>query len=495
MKQNNLTQKKLGFTVVESLVALAIVSVVSLAGLGTMSYIRKVKNRSKEICAAHVASTVEKFRSVGYFAAISTHFPLTSGTSFGTVAPDISLSKFGLADNQMYPNDSIITYPNSGGNPPTVNNEILITSSLNALAAIYNSSGSFCSNANGASYTNSTPPTVLSQAFGFPSSELKSANLTLRIIPYNARTGDLDTSCPSNIRIVPPGRYSDGDSGSPFYTGGTAPPKLRRSGSQRTDVGLSLKVTQTYIDEDNVPQSCSIEQRFQYAADMVPSPPPDQLVMSQTAGPTRTVRCPVPSANRFEVTIGYNTNTIEPGSVMVCRDVSVVPTTPAAGHMLASCMGTNAPAPTIPSSTSSSSPATYPHGLNSTIRTGMTYNYASAASASTPPWVPCDRVTACGVSPSSATPGGTAQKPSYSLIYNSLPYLCRVYIQVAAIDTASNSSDTYVTAHVAGDSTVADTSINFITWDVPIPSCGRDCSYGWPGFTPYYRCGSCPVYP
>jgi prepilin-type N-terminal cleavage/methylation domain-containing protein len=240
-----------GFTIVESLVAMAIVATISLAGLGTMTYMRGVKNRSKEICLAHVSGTVEKFRSIGYFAAANNFTPIQTSPNFDSsmIAPSLSLNPRGIIDSWMYPTTQILEYP-ATATPPTLNNQVLIASSLNALLAIYNSNPAFCQGAEGAPYTDSSgvSPT---QGFGAASPELgPSAALTLKIESYNTKTGAMD-ACTTGLKIAPPGRYEDGN---PSAAIGSPIPKVSRGAPK--DKGILLTVTQSYVDEEGFSQKC-----------------------------------------------------------------------------------------------------------------------------------------------------------------------------------------------------------------------------------------------
>lgn len=457
-----------GFTIIESLVALAIVSAVSVAGLGTMSYIRHVKNRTKEVCLTRVTTTVERFRSIGYFAAIGAapspgaNFPGGAGSG---------VADLGITDSMMFPAVPVL----SSGTQPTINNNILITSSLNALLALYNSNAGFC--ATGLPYSGTGAQGGL--ALASPPSELASAVLRVQILPYSTSTGAA-LGCPAApLYIAPEGTYPD-SSGSSVY--GSSPAKAVRGGA-RTDAGLILKVSQDYVDEAGTPQSCTIEQRFQYAKDSIAPPQPD--FKSVTGIPASQPNCGSLN-NSVTIRIGYDTRDIEPGSVMVCRDLSLAVSAPiqaseiGPGFTKNQCRNYPGVAEVI------NSGGTPPNAAN----TGRAYT-AYAAAASSRQWVSCDRVTACGVAPSGPVTMSAGPRPKYTLTYNNLPPYCRVNIQYAAIDTASNSSLNALTASTA-DPAVFNSAVAQVQWDVPSPRCGSYCTWAAPY---YFQCGGCPVYP
>ncbi len=467
----NIFKNKNGFSMVEVLLACVIISVAALSGLATFNYIGKSNNRSMDICRIHTAGIIEKFQSIGYFAAITDFTPLGSTRTYpGT--PSDSLNTIGISDPMLWPT-TLDVLGSTGA--PTLNNSILITSSINALLGIYNSNPALC--LTGGTYTASAP-----DLFTKPSSELKGASVQIQVIPYDTKTGALDMTCPMPLRIAPEPLYPDTNTNSAF---GTSPAKAAK-GNNRYNTGLLLKVVESFTNESGLPSSCSIEQKFQYAPDMNPPVAPDYKTINPI--PNWGASC-TSGGGSYAVTFGYSSIDIEPGAVMVCRDTSVLKGTLAPGHIMASCSGPGAPAPTVVYPKPS-----YPGS------TGFVYNsqYAVNVADTSRQWVPCDRVTACGVAPTSAVldPSSTPQKPLYKLTYSNLPAYCRVNIEIAALDTSSNSSLNFLTASTSPTNVFYGGSTSLM-WDIPMPTCGSTCGScgtgcGVSAATVYFMCGGCP---
>lgn len=475
-----------GFSMVEVLVASAFVSVLAVTGLTSYTYMRNLRNRSTDICRVHVSGVVEKFRSIGYFSAINTFSPLSSDRAFPGNTPTSLRNSKGIPNEQLWPTTLSVL---EAAPRPTLNNSVLISSSINALLAIYNTNAEFCTNSNGAVYTGAAvDPTLVT----LPSADLKSASIRLQIVPYDINTGSpLSPACPMPLRIAP---ESAGGSSSAF---GTSPPKAK-GGNTKYNTGLLVRVIEDYTNEDGKPSSCSIEQRFQYSPDLTPPRPPNFSAMNPSGVVAGSGSCGTSPNTNVVVTFGYDGyEVIEPGAVMVCRDNSIVDDTPAPGYTKFQCR--SGPVPQV-IARDFPAPGLLPAG-----QTGLTYSASGAgyAARNTDPnneWMPCDRVTACGIPPTNATLLGTntSTQPKYALTYNGLPLGCRVNIEVAAIDTASNSSSNYLTAGTGPDNINPDLSMTRIQFDVARPycgatmcgSCGANCGLS-PGQV-YFQCPSCP---
>jgi hypothetical protein len=192
-----------GYSLSEVIVATGFVVIVATAGLTSMNYFRSLKNRSNTVCRLHVSSVVEKFRSIGYFAAVHNFTPLDANRSFYQGPSDmvtknqVSLVSKGISDSDLWPNVNVL----GAGSSPTLNNAVLISSSVNALLAIYNSNPNYCTT--GAAYTGSATASQITDLITAPSVELKNATLQIQIVPYNLTTGqDLPCIAPP-LRIAP----------------------------------------------------------------------------------------------------------------------------------------------------------------------------------------------------------------------------------------------------------------------------------------------------
>ena len=474
MKRNKRTS---GFSMVEVLVASAFIATLAVTGLTSYNYMRNLRNRSTDVCRVHVSGVIERFRSIGYFSAINNFNPVQSNRTF-LGDSSVSLQSKGIPNTQLWPSVSIL----EGAPRPTLNNSILISSSINALLAIYNTNPAYCTNPNGAPYDGGDPlnPNLVTR----PSADLQGSSINLRITPYSIETGNpLAVACPMPLRIAP-------ESSTTSDTFTVSPNKVNR-GDTRNDTGLLVKVIQNYINEDGQAFSCSIEQRFQYSPDIVAPAPPNLATMSPAG--TSVGNCAAPNTN-VTITVGYqNPVVLEPGAVLVCRDNSITSDTTAPGYAKFTCL--NGPSPQVVG-VDYPTPSALPAGI-----TGLTYaaGYSAKNLDANNNWKPCDQVTACGVAPSSASllGGSATNQPRYQLTYNSLPLGCRVNIEVAAIDTASNSSTNYLTARSAGNAAVPELSMNRIAFDVTRPSCGSICGScgtgcGLTSPNVYFRCGGCP---
>lgn len=466
-----------GFSMVEVLVASAFIAVLAVTGLTSYNYMRNLRNRSTDVCRVHVSGVIERFRSIGYFSAINNFNPVALDRTFEGNSPT-SLQSKGIPNTQLWPSVSIL----EAAPRPTLNNSVLISSSINALLAIYNTNPAYCANPNGAPYEGSNPgdPNLITR----PSADLKDSSINLRIIPYSIETGNpLPVACPMPLRIAP-----EASSTSNTFT--VSPAKADR-GDTRYDTGLLVKVIENYTNEDGLPSSCSIEQRFQYSPDIVAPAAPNLATMSPVG--TSVGDCGTPNRD-VTITIGYQDPVVlEPGAVLVCRDNSIPGNTPATGYAMYTCQ--NGTVPQVVGIVSPA-PAKLPPGI-----TGLHYQtgYDARNQSGSNEWKPCDQVTACDVPPESASllGGSSTNQPRYQLTYRNLPPGCRVNIEVAAIDTASNSSTNFLTAHSASNDSLPNVSINTIEFDVARPNCGSmcgPCGAGSCGAMPpdvYFRCGGC----
>lgn len=474
-----------GYSLSEVIVATGFVVIVATAGLTSMNYFRSLKNRSNTVCRLHVSSVVEKFRSIGYFAAVHNFTPLDANRSFYQGPSDmvtknqVSLVSKGISDSDLWPNVNVL----GAGNSPTLNNAVLISSSVNALLAIYNSNSNYCTT--GAAYTGSAIASQITDLITAPSAELKNASLRIQIVPYNLTTGqDLPCIAPP-LRIAPKPATGAG-------TFGGARPKATQDPNTRYDVGLRVRVLQEYTDEDNMSSACAVEQRFQYASDLTPPVRPNYSAMNRITGPATNNGCTSPSlSNSYTISFGFSgagSEKLEAGGVFVCRDGSVTYNQASAAngdHAKVTCQA------------GAASTAIYfrlnpPTLAPAAGTTGLAYAFGYSANSN--PWVPCDKVTACGVTASSVTMGGTAQRPIFNLNYTNLPAGCRVNIEASILDTASNSSTPRFTNGNGGSPEAINNSISISSWDVPYPTCGTPC--GTCGFNcgpvTYFRCGGCP---
>jgi hypothetical protein len=261
----------------------------------------------------------------------------------------------------------------------------------------------------------------------------------------------------------------------------------------KTNIGFIVRAKTQFVGEDGSNDMCVTEQKFQYEVDV--DEPPKPTVLSSTMTSLTPAECTGADVNTFELDVGYNGGSVEPGTVLLCQDQSIKPEiaqTPLLGVQVRAgvqCLSGNsasAPAPPGPQ-VAFYYPGSYfpPAGYG-----GFDYT-TGTTSTGIRRWVPCDTLQLCGRSPKNATitsaNGPPTTKISYHLEYENLPSDCRIIVKTAGVDTGANSSPELASPSMGSNNPVL-FSGSTNSWDVPRPRCKVFCG---DFLTGYFTCGSC----
>lgn len=489
-----------GVTLVEALLAIGLISIVALSSVTFYSEMAKVSHRSREACRIYNLSFLGRLRTYGTIASIANFTPEPFVRSVNPSAPPFT-SPPEVPGAYRWPNVPIL----STGSEPTLNSYLLIDGYMNILQSLYNAHPGICTTFTKIGSTNTTG--LNSLMIPYPE-DLKDpttdSGMKIRIIPFNIDTGahlNCSTAAPP-LKVAPRGTYLNPTAGgSPFQGtdyGGTR--KLSIPSDVRLNVGFAVQVQTQFENDQGGADVCFTEGRYQYDIDS--QAPPEPKVLDITLATSPSV-CSAHSVNDYTLNVGYDSSVIgsrlEPGTVLICQDLSVIPTVAQAiipqvtGYATQAAFqcytGNNASAPAPPGPQVGSN---YPANGYYPVAGYTGFNYTGLGSVVPPRWVPCDQLTLCGVAPMSGgvtntSSSGSPTRLSYQIRYRNLPSDCRVIVKVAGIDTAANSSPELPSP------SLADFSSNnpvFSTWDVPRPKCQSFCSTGpWP--SGYFTCGSC----
>ncbi|HVK60427.1 MAG TPA: hypothetical protein VM432_02705 [Bdellovibrionales bacterium] len=246
--------------------------------------------------------------------------------------------------------------------------------------------------------------------FPVPPSDMQNGFLgSIRVQPYSLIEGNV-VACSENgfaaggTVPAPRGKFA-GDIATQSFSEaeeqGIARHKHAADGTaeSRNNIGFSVTIGAKF-KEGADEKSCEETRSFSYPADFyapatpeMPSAVRDDLAEPFDMGKT--------TAREVQITFGY---VGAAGTALMCRDYSTVFAPPPTGKAY--------PASLIPAPLSTK-------------------------------WLPCDKVTACGKAPSSATIESGSTGKNYRLVssyLNSLPLGCRVQIEVVAVNVAGNLS-------------------------------------------------------
>jgi len=378
---------------------------------------------------------------------------------------------------------------------PQINSYLLINGNMNLLQGLYNSVSGICT---GFVNIGSGNPTANSLRVPAPSQlQVTGTGMRVQIVPYNIDTGVAQSCITPPLYISPRGRVmNDGVPASPFTGNNAEDRKLTRPSNVRANMGFIVRVQTQYSDEYDSTSTCVTEQKFQYDGDA--DAPPTPTVLSSTMTSPAPAVCTAKDTNEFELEVGYNSTLgrIEPGSVLLCQDQSVIPNVtqnipPGIATKKFAChSGNNASPPPSPDpgpQVAQFVPGSYflPAGYS-----GYEYTVGTT-SAGIRRWVPCNSLQLCGVPPydvTSESADGPPRKLAYRLKYRNLPSDCRIVVKTAGIDTSANSS-----GELASPSMGSNNPAMFVgpsnSWDVPRPRCRVFCGYY--ETDGYFTCGSC----
>lgn len=506
MARRFLNQK--GFTITEALV---VVGLVGFLGVVTMQIDPGVSKKSKDLqksfdCENHLTSSMAVIRSIDVTRSIlqfnahgSNRYPTSSAQSGiqPTARFDQILATMPAGETPVPLAGSSALWPNSSnsilgtGTAPVLRSPLLIEGSLRALMAIYNNSGtSICSTFQQvAAVTSIGAATSRMISSSDPSNTITTE---VRIIPYNLTTGV--ESCIQPIFLRPLGMA--GTASGFNFTATPGPTRMTATNVDalavvtapsdiRTDLGLRV-----YIQaRDTKGTSCNRSYNFAYSNDSVAPAAPefvrltrydDHLGNSKTTLTQPASNTPQ-AGTQVTMEVGYSATNPDPGSQLLCRDVSKR----LSETYLCFRQGSRNPGPQ--KSAGSTNLALYTTGSMTAAASPAAPGYRFSLTTAQAAWVPCESVTVCGVSPQSSAvfvPGtGAAGRFGIRNRYIDLPASCRIHVQAIAVDVAGNESPVQ---NIQVSGTVR-------TLETTRPSCGSWCARDpstWPanwrtGFTTY----------
>lgn len=270
-----------------------------------------------------------------------------------------------------------------------------------------------------------------------------------------------------------------------------------------TAVGFELSVQVQYKESGN-DDYCVVTQKFEYPRDRAAPPVPNVATVTSNNTNTQLDACTTPSAVTPSVTLamGYTSAAeFERGTQFLCRDLSwqrafiTVDTS-------APMSGPAAPGAFIPCVKGvTASVISYDAALQVLDRATTSVSNEIVPNRTfgrIDQWVPCDRLTQCGVAPTTVVyddgsgtgrtnPNNAATGHRLLLTYTSQPIGCVMNFEVVAVDTAGNMS-------IAGSSAnrrfLETTSAGIDANNEILPrTCGHYCSFTNANFPRgYYTC-------
>lgn len=322
--------------------------------------------------------------------------------------------------SRRWPQQKIMNWE-TGSSSFTSHAPMLIQSSVNALATIYNASGPVCTNPKGIVISSTS---ILKDIAPFPERDNYSITASLRIRPFNINSGQI-LACSRPLRVRP-------------YAAKEPPQAVADNilnlSNYRADVGFEVEVivkTEHKGDKERGLASetemgsheCSAKENFQYERlSEVPLAPTVSILGSMAQ-------------------VSIDLDRFAPGSQLVCRSFYRIHDADANLEATRSVLMMG--------------------DTNLTVRGGG--------------WLPCDRVPVCGQAPSYS--GVNPEHSEVSVQYH-LPHYCFMVLEARTMDIVGNlsqiqglsyySGNTYI-AHYdpgsAGDSTAgyAVGAMNFVT--------------------------------
>jgi len=488
-----------GFSLVEILVASAVLIVSSLGVVFLIQQKSVVSNISdSSSCVAHLNKVMTRLKEKGL--RLEAHDFLPTDTALRPVAASAP-SQNGILNVDRWPDHP--DYSISTNVPvPELRNSHLLLSSVSAIAAIYNSSASYCSNATGVAY-NTADLMANSRSRGVGATAVSTiANTRIRIQPYQLDTNDFPTpACPAGPLIIKPTAQAEVASGfttsplpvfgppaaAPYTLAGPDRYFATMAANVEDNLGFLVTVFAEYQKNDGNTAPCTLQQRFQYQRDGTPATFGGGGASSQATGASNMTAIG-PQNCEFEASANVNLDVVvefgeingnvisEDGSIMLCRDLSYK-LEPEDGNY--NCYSG------ISSKRQYEFPGTEGGKAITTATAVDTYYFDGRGIPKPDPlsvktlvgdgfWKPCDQIVACGLEVNADFTGGNLV---YTLNYNSLVWNCIIRIQYTIIDPAGNATPPIE---------VVDTSGN-----TESKGCGVYCAVPNPGLfggAPYYSC-------
>lgn len=404
MKEKNMKSNMKGFSIVESVVAIALLSgVVLLFGYFSTTRMSQIKNSQYKFCAQAAQDVMDRIKSVGIVKSVNQlNVTANTMTSPSGGAQD-RLNFIRISDDWLNSNAQL--WNTAGGNLILKNHKALI-GTMSLLNSLYNSDADYCLNANGITYNNPAAAELIdNQDVG----HLRNVNTSIRIQAMNLITGDV--SCPAPPIVIRPAGFNLLQTQAQQLLGN----QVRPEPGSRADLGFYVTVTTSYLDEDNNTYECNTSAAFNYPK--IPNDDVDNHGMTGVITPGPVNQCSDVRTAIAEIRVSSRFKN-QKAITLICRDASIY----AAGTPPppAECVG------------------------------GARRNSFPAPSGN---WVNCNQVTLCGQAPNN--PGNAESNPAlgasdgYYLRYSNLSLGCNMAIEVKAIDAAHNitlNSELYTAA-------------------------------------------------
>lgn len=475
-----------GFGMVEVLIGAAIVAALA----GSLSFYSSLISSAMApssvntfSCVAHGTSVLSKMRS------LSGQFSVTAFAPFQTTRTPSSL----FAANQVIPASALwqsVPPFQSDEASPYIYSASAYSGPLRVFNSMYNRTDiDFCGAFASSPELEAINETV---AGGANTRIVGTVNSYLRVRLYELSTGTVLSNCQKPIWINPKAAAPGNPSRDAFQGG-----YVRRDpAAVRSDLGILLELQTDYIDatdpdassaggENANVQSCVVSDRLVLGLD---NNVPEAPVISVTG--LGTPAADGGNANQGTAVVTVTAVGDGDNTVMVCRDRSV-----RTSQGAYECYAASSPGPGPQHTSVTPNAYAVAASVPSQLETSYT-NFGSARPATwpLPEWVPCERVTLCGRSPTASSLTSLANA-GYSVTnnYQLLPSDCVARIEAAAVDSSGNlnisPASPYNPAQISISATGFTTSLR--------PTCGAWCGPAmpyWPGgVNGYWQYPSCCV--
>ena len=503
-----------GFSVTEILVSSGIVAITALVVSQFVSQQKKLVNNvvTRNACTAYIAEVQQTLRAVGTSISINSltgeqammeetgSMYMSGNTPDGLISPSI---RWPTANTLL---DDIAANPHTvyGANI-LLRTPQMYDGSIGVLVGILNSDPNFCTTYQDPSVAGST---LLPAPVGNSNAVFNMLNPVagLQIIPYDLETG-AEINCgavPANLIIKPRGSAL----ASVAKTGDANFPNVGWAANVK-EWGLKVKIRVDYQDNMGNANRCLGELKFQYPPDIAQPVVPGGVITGidtipnaaanpaplgdfSTLSTDATVRinnagaCGTANTSNIVFNFNYDASTVEPGSVIVCRDQSrmvakTIRCEDAAGNNL------GIPKPLRSAIYGGVPVAQVPTQINAPPVTPIIYHpqYVNPATTNNNfadgSWVPCNEVKICnspGLPVVTESSSSANSNVNLTVGFNGIEEGCLARIEFAFVDTAGNISSIRQVDHI-----------------VEVAQCGAYCwdsdGVGGPVGSYYYRCGGC----
>lgn len=378
-----------GFSLIESLIAITLLSLVALS-FTYFSSIRmsQIKNSHFGTCLQRSQDIVDKIKSTGTVKAVNVlNYGGAEGSMTRPAPTAVNMLNF-ISNSEDWLASNAGLFRQDGGTLYLRNHKALI-GSMSLLNSLYNSNQNFCTDPQGIVYNNvGSAELVETGEVG----HLRGTQSKIRIQAINLVNGNL--SCPSLPLSIRPAGADINSSQTTDFMNGEVLPEL----NSVANLGFLVTVTTSYVDTNDNTADCEASSVFNYPK--IPPSDPDLLspTVNIATGPLGTCTQTLTP----EVQIRFNPEfKTEKAIAIVCRD----------------------------SSTSTVTSNTTPLCPGGPIRRPITADMG---------WKNCKMVTLCGrpIDSFNELPNG------FDLNYSGVSLGCNPRMEVVAIDAAHNISRT-----------------------------------------------------